>query len=371
MIPFFDLKSQYKGIASEVKAAIEDTLESGWFILGERLKSFEEEFALYLGARCAVGVGSGTDALTLALRAVGVEAGDEVVTVANTAIPTISAIKGAGAKPLFVDVDPETLTMDPVLLEELLERKAKEGARVKAAVPVHLYGQAADMDGIMKAAGKYGAVVLEDACQAHGAEYKGKKVGTIGKAGAFSFYPSKNLGAYGDGGMVVTDDEQVAEKLRLLRNYGQSDRYHSVVDGVNSRLDDIQAAVLSVKLKHLDAWTKRRRELAALYCSLLDADRVKLAVEPKYSKGVYHLYVIRHRERDALQAYLQDNGVETLIHYPIPIHLQEANSSLGLAVGSFPATELAAGEILSLPIYPELTEADIEKVATLINAFDA
>ncbi|MBE9532183.1 MAG: DegT/DnrJ/EryC1/StrS family aminotransferase, partial [Proteobacteria bacterium] len=321
MIPFFDLKSQYKSIATEVKDAIEATLESGWFVLGERLSAFEEEFASYTGARYGVGVGNGTDALTLALRAVGVGEGDFVVTVPNTAIPTVSAIKDAGASPLFVDIDEESFTMDPVLLGELLEAKAKEGVSVKAIIPVHLYGQCADMDKITELAEKFGAVVLEDACQAVGAEYKGKKAGSMGIAGAFSFYPSKNLGAYGDGGMVVTSDEEVFKRLKLLRNYGQSDRYHSVTDGTNSRLDDLQAAVLSVKLKYLDEWTKRRRKLAALYNSLLDPKVVRLPKEPKYSTGVYHLYVVRHPEREKLQKFLQENGVSTLIHYPIPIHL--------------------------------------------------
>lgn len=370
MIPFFDLKSQYRSIAAELKSQVDATLESGWFVLGERLKRFEEEFAAYLGARYAVGVGSGTDALTLALRAAGVQDNDEVVTVPNTAIPTVSAIRDANAVPLFVDIDPESFTMDPALLEELLKKRAKEGKSVKAIVPVHLYGQAADMDPIMDLAKEYGLVVIEDACQAHGAKYKDKTVGTIGSVGAFSFYPSKNLGAYGDGGMVVCDDEEIFEKLKLLRNYGQSDRYHSVIEGTNSRLDELQAAVLSVKLKYLDEWTKRRRELAALYDKLLDREKVQIPVEADYSRGVYHLYVIRHPRRDSLQKYLSEKGVSTLIHYPIPLHLQEAYLRLGHAPGAFPIAELAAGVILSLPIYPELSEAQVEEVASLVNAFD-
>ena len=339
-------------------------------MLGERLTRFEEEFAAYLGTRYALGVGNGTDALTLALRAVGVREGDEVVTVPNTAIPTVSAIRDTGADPLFVDIDPDRFTMDPALLEELLEKKAKEGKSVKAIVPVHLYGQAADMDPIMDLAKDHGALVIEDACQAHGAKYKDKTVGTIGSAGVFSFYPSKNLGAYGDGGMVVCDDEVVFEKLKLLRNYGQSDRYHSVIEGTNSRLDELQAAVLSVKLKYLNEWTGRRRELAALYDKLLDQNKVQIPKEAAYSRGVYHLYVIKHPKREALQKYLSENGVSTLIHYPIPIHLQEAYLRLGHAPGAFPNAELAAREILSLPIYPELTEAQVEEVCGLVNAFD-
>ncbi len=370
MIPFFDLKSQYRSIATELKSQIEATLESGWFVLGERLKGFEEEFAAYINARYAVGVGSGTDALTLALRAAGVKTGDEVITVPNTAIPTVSAIRDANAVPLFVDIDPETFTMDPALLEELLKKRAKEGGSVKAIVPVHLYGQAAHMDPIMDLAKEHGALVIEDACQAHGAEYKGRKAGSIGFGGVFSFYPSKNLGAYGDGGMVVTDDEELFEKLKLLRNYGQSDRYHSVIEGVNSRLDELQAAVLSVKLVHLNEWTERRRELAALYDKLLDQEKVQIPKEADYSRGVYHLYVISHPRRDALQKFLSEKGVSTLIHYPIPIHLQEAYLRLGYGPGAFPIAEKAAGEILSLPIYPELTEAQVEEVAGLVNAFD-
>ena len=311
---------------------------------------------------------TGTDALTLALRAAGVKEDDEVITVPNTAMTYGKRDKGRpGAEPLFVDIDPDTFTMDPALLEKLLEEKAKEGASVKVVIPVHLYGQCADMDKIMEAAKKHGAKVIEDACQAVGAEYKGKKAGSMGVAGAFSFYPSKNLGAYGDGGMVVTDDEEVAKKLRLLRNYGLSDRYHSAIEGVNSRLDDLQAAVLSVKLKHLDGWTKRRRELAILYDKLLDPQIVRIPIEADYSSGVYHLYVIRHPKRDSLQRYLSENGVSTLIHYPIPIHLQQAYARLNLAPGTYPVAEECADTILSLPIYPELSEADVELVAGLIN----
>jgi dTDP-4-amino-4,6-dideoxygalactose transaminase len=369
MIPFFDLKSQYTSIADEIKGSIEETLESGWFVLGDKLKNFESEFADYLGARYALGVGNGTDALTLALRAVGVRAGDEVVTVPNTAIPTVSAIRDAGATPLFVDIDDETFTMDTALLAELLKERAKNGGNIKAIIPVHLYGQAADMDRVMELAREYNVKIIEDACQAVGAKYKDKTVGTIGNASAYSFYPSKNLGAYGDGGMVVTNDVEVFEKLKLLRNYGQSDRYHSVIDGTNSRLDDLQAGVLSVKLRHLDAWTLRRRELAALYYKLLDSSKVRTPKEADYSTAVYHLYVVRHPRRDALQKYLTESGVATLIHYPIPVHLQEAYAGLGFAPGSFPVAEKAAGEILSLPIYPELSEADVEKISGLINAF--
>jgi dTDP-4-amino-4,6-dideoxygalactose transaminase len=367
MIPFFDLKSQYRSIAGELKEAIEDTLESGWFVLGAKLKAFEEEFASFTSVRYAVGVGSGTDALTLALRAVGVKENDEVVTVPNTAIPTVSAIRDAGASPLFVDIDPDTFTMDPALLEELLIKKAKEGTGVKAIIPVHLYGQPADMDEILGLAEKFGALVIEDACQAVSAEYKGRKVGSMGAAGAFSFYPSKNLGAYGDGGIVVTDDQEVFRKLKLLRNYGQSDRYHSVIEGTNSRLDDLQAAVLSVKLRHLGGWTERRRSLAALYDKLLDPQVVRIPKEADYSRSVYHLYVVRHPERDRLQSFLQEKGVSTLIHYPIPIHLQEAYLRLNLAPGTYPVAEKSAEEVLSLPIYPELKEADVELVAALIN----
>ena len=364
MIPFFDLKSQYRSMEGEIKSAVLEVLEGGWFVLGEKLKRFEEEFAAFTGSAHAVGVGSGTEAIHLALIAAGVKPGDRVVTVSNTAVPTVSAIRFAGATPVFVDINPATYTIDASMLEETLAKT--DG--ITAIVPVHLYGQTADMEPILKVAAEHGLKVIEDACQAHGAEYRGKKAGSIGLMGCFSFYPSKNLGAYGDGGIIVTDDSEVAQRLTRLRNYGQSDRYNSVIEGFNSRLDEVQAAVLSVKLRHLERWIERRRELSALYGRLLSG--AVTPVEADYSRHAYHLYVVRHRKRDSLMEYLKERGVATLIHYPIPIHLQEAYAWMKLPKGSLPETERAAGEILSLPIYPELTEEQVERVAELINSFN-
>lgn len=367
MIPFFDLKAQYASIESEISGVMRSVMESGWFILGERLKEFESEFASYTGVGKGLGVGSGTDAIQLALMAAGIKAGEKVATVPNTAVPTVSAIRATGAIPVFVDIDPDTYTMDPDLLADRLQ---KDGD-IKAVVPVHLYGQPADMNPITDAAEAHGAVVIEDACQAHGAEYYGRKTGALGLAGAFSFYPSKNLGAYGDGGFITTSDAELAERLARLRNYGLRDRYNSVSEGINSRLDELQAAALSVKLKYLDGWIKRRREIAALYHDLLDRKKVKRPFEADYAKHSYHLYVIRHPQRGALHKYLSENGVATLIHYPHPIHLQKAYEWLGLIEGSFPEAERAAREILSLPVYPELTDEEVGKVAGLINDFSA
>ncbi len=363
MIPPSDVLRQYKLIKSEIDRAISGTLNSGWFILGEKVKRFEEEFASFAGTKYAVGVGSGTEALHIALVACGVKAGDEVVTVPNTAVPTACAITLAGAKPVFVDIDPGTYEMDPLKLEKKITK------RTKAIIPVHLFGQSADMDPIMKTAKKHGIAIVEDACQAHGTLYKGKKAGSIGDTGCFSFYPSKNLGCYGDGGMVTTNDKKIYERSMMLRNYGQKTRYVHVEKGFNSRLDEIQAAILSVKLKHLNAWNKRRRELADLYNELLrDAD-VVTPEEASYGEHIYHLYVIRSKKRDGLMDWLKKNDVGTVIHYPIPIHLQKAYADLKLKKGSFPAAEKAANEILSLPMFPELSEEEVKKVASLIRGF--
>ncbi len=370
MIPFFDLKAQLLTIDGEIKSVVNEVLDSGWFVLGERLKSFEREFASYCSTGFGIGVGSGTEALHLALVAAGVGPGDEVVTVPNTAVPTISAIRFAGARPVFVDIDPVTYTVDPLKLRACLEERREAGAGVKAVVPVHLYGQTADMDLILQISEEFEVPVIEDACQAHGAEFKGKRSGSMGLMGCFSFYPSKNLGAYGDGGFVTTSDPELAETLKKLRNYGQKERYDSVSEGFNSRLDEVQAAVLSVKLKYLDNWVDRRNELALLYDSLLDPRKVSLPVTRDASRHARHLYVIRHPGRDALMDYLKDNGVSTLIHYPIPVHLQRAYGWLGLGEGSFPEAEAAAREVLSLPLYPELTEVDVRSIARLINDFN-
>jgi dTDP-4-amino-4,6-dideoxygalactose transaminase len=363
MIPFLDLREEYRTIESEVLETISAVMRRGNFILGENVKAFEEEFANYCGAKFGVGVGSGTEALHLALLACGVKQGDEVITVPNTAAATALAVSSANAKPIFIDVSQEFYTIDPAKVETAIT------SRTKAIIPVHLYGHPADMDPIMEIAERYDLRVVEDACQAHGAEYKGQKVGSIGHLGCFSFYPTKNLGAYGDGGMVVTKDEGLYEKLCLLRNYGQSDRYHHIIKGYNSRLDEIQAAMLRVKLKKLDKWNEVRRNIADAYNQLLENSDVITPKEASYAKHVYHLYVIRSKRREELKHFLEKRGIQTLIHYPIPLHLQEAYQELGLKKGSYPQSEKCAEEILSLPIYPELKSEQIAYLGEVINEF--
>jgi dTDP-4-amino-4,6-dideoxygalactose transaminase len=362
-IPVFDLKRQYENLKTEIDNAFKSVLENGIFVLGENVKRFEEEFAEYLGAGFAVGVGSGTEALHLSLKACDIGYGDEVITVPNTAVPTISAISFAGAKPVFVDITPDTYTMDLRKVEERITDKTK------AILPVHLYGHSTEMEQIMKLAKAHDLRVIEDACQAHGAKYNSKNAGTIGDMGCFSFYPTKNLGAYGDGGMVVTNNEELYKKLIMLRNYGEVKKFTSKIEGFNSRLDEIQSAVLRVKLKYLDEWTNKRREIATMYHQLLYNSNVQLPCERQWAKHVYHLFVIRVNKRDALKDYLHERGVGTQIHYPIPIHLQDAYKKLGHKAGDFPISERNAEEILSLPIYPELTTEEIEAVAGLITEF--
>ncbi len=362
-VPFVDLRAQYASLASDVQQAISAVLERGDFILGKELLLFEEEFAEYCETEAAVGLDSGTSALELALRAFDVGPGDEVITAANTFIATVLAISYTGATPVLVDVDPRTYTIDVSLLEGTITD------RTRAIIPVHLYGQPADMDPIIEIARKRGLVVIEDACQAHGAKYKGRRVGSLGNAAAFSFYPAKNLGAYGDGGMVVTNDKQVANTLRRLRNYGESEKYHHVLRGYNHRLDTLQAAVLSVKLKHLDSWNAARRKHAQLYDELLAPSPLILPAEAAYAHSVYHLYVVRARDRDGLRAYLHDKGVGTGVHYPVPIHLQPAYRDLGYGKGRFPATEECAKRILSLPMCAELTPDAVRYVAEIVADF--
>jgi len=359
-IPFIALTRQYASIKDEVDAAIARVLARGRFILGEEVAAFEEEFAAYVGARYGVGVGSGTEALHLALWACDLGQGAEVITVSHTAVATVAAIELAGARPVFVDVDPRTYTMDASLVEAAIT------PRTRAILPVHLYGQAADLAPLLDIARRYGLRLIEDCAQAHGATYQGQRVGAIGDAGCFSFYPTKNLGAYGDGGLIVTNDPALAERARLLRQYGWREHYVSSRRGTNSRLDELQAAILRVKLRHLDAWNERRRALATLYNQLLASSAVTTPSEPAYSRHVYHLYVIQSERRAALQAHLQAHGVGTLVHYPVPVHRQPAYASLGYAPGSLPATERAAGRILSLPLYPELTEEEVRSVCRLI-----
>lgn len=362
-VPFVDLKAQYESLASEVERAIAAVLIRGDFVLGKEVAQFEEEFAAYCEAAYAVGVDSGTSALKLALRAFDIGAGDEVITAANTFIATALAISYTGARPVLVDVDPHTDTIDLSLLNGAITRKTR------AIIPVHLYGHPADMDPILNIAREHELVVIEDACQAHGARYNGKRVGSLGHAAAFSFYPAKNLGAYGDGGMVVTGDERVAQSVRLLRDYGQSEKYHHLLLGYNHRLDTLQAAVLSVKLKHLDGWNDARHRHAELYSRFLAHGPAVLPTEAEYGKSVFHLYVIRIQDRDRLRAFLHSNGIATGMHYPIPIHMQPAYRHLGYEKGSFPVTEEHAEQLLSLPMYAELTPDSIEYVAEAIKDF--
>ena len=365
MIPFFDLSAQYKAIKSEIDAAISQVLGSGRFILGEEVTAFEKEFAGYLGANFVVGVGSGTEALHLSLLACGVGQGDEVITVSHTATATVASIAATGASPVFVDVDPDTYNLDPALVEEKITDKTR------AIVPVHLYGQAADMSAVTEVARRRRLRVVEDACQAHSSSYQGVKVGTIGDVGCFSFYPTKNLGAYGDGGAVCTNDPEIYEKLRLLRMYGWRERDDAEISGYNSRLDELQAAILRVKLRYLNRWTQKRVDLASDYSSLLDSTPLVLPAGPgNDGSHVYHLYVVRTDKRDALRAFLQENGIGTMVHYPTPVHLQPAYRDLA-APNSLPRTEKLVGEILSLPLYPELGQDSVEQVASAIKKFYA
>jgi len=360
-VNFVDLKRQYEDIRSEVNAAMNGVLEKGDFILGEDVKKLEEEYARYCGVKHAIGVDSGTSALHLALLGLGVKSGDEVITVPNTYIATTLAISMAGAKIKFVEVEEDSYNMNPHLLEKQITSKTK------AIVPVHLYGQPADMKPIREVAEKHGLVILEDACQAHGAEYLGKKTGGLGDAAAFSFYPAKNLGCYGDGGMITTNDDQVAEKLVMLRNYGQKQKYVHLLKGYNNRLDTLQAAVLRVKLRYLDGWNSSRRKNAKLYNELLSGSVVSTPDEMGYAKHVYHLYVVRCRNRDDVAEKLKADGVYTGIHYPIPIHLQQAYADLNFKEGSFKVTEKYAKEILSIPMFAELTEEEIRYVVDRIK----
>lgn len=359
-----DFKLQYLSIREEIDSAIQDVLDSGWYILGDKVTAFEQEFAQYCKSDFAVGVGNGLDALKLTLRAFGIKNGDEVITVSNTAVATALAISLVGAKPVFVDIDPTTYTLDITQLESKINNKTK------AIIPVHLFGHPVDMEPLMELANKYKLVVIEDACQAHGSEYRGRKVGSIGNAGCFSFYPTKNLGAYGDGGMILTNNKKIAEKIMLLRNYGQESRYVHIFKGENSRLDELQAAILSVKLKYLDKWNEKRRYNAEIYKKLLkEVPEVICPIEKINAKHIYHLYVIRTLKRNDLQNFLKSKNIITLIHYPIPIHLQKAYKNSEIYKKSLPVTERVAEEILSLPMYPELQSEQIKNVAESIKLF--
>lgn len=361
--PFMDFTKSIQQLKPELSQAIENVLVSRNFILGKEVNRFEKQFSTYCGARFAVGVGSGTDAIHLALRALQIGHGDEVVTSPLTFAATAFAILQAGSKPVFVDVEPETGCIDPSQLEKLKSKK------IKAIVPVHLYGLPVDMKPLLKSAKRKGCHVIEDACQAHGAEYQGKKAGTFGKAGCFSFYPTKNLGAYGDGGAVVTSNKRVYSQLLRLRNYGCVKKNVHEVFGINSRLDEFQAALLRVKLKKLSVWNKKRRQLAEVYKNALSGLPLGLPIDTPQRKHVYHLFVIRCKKRNALKTFLQSKGVETLIHYPTPLHLQKAFWHLGYSKGNFPVAERLCNEILSLPFYPEMSAKEVQAVANHIRAF--
>lgn len=362
-VPLVDLKAQYHRIGAEMDAAIHRVVQNTSFIMGKEVRDFEEAFAAYCGARHCVGVSSGTAALHLALLAAGVGPGDEVITTPFTFIATVEAILMAGARPILVDIDPRTYTLDPAKLEDAIT------PHTKAVLPVHLYGQPADMDAIRDIAGRHGMWVVEDAAQAHGAEYKGKRTGTLGDIAGFSFYPGKNLGAYGDAGAVVTDDDALAERVRMLRDHGRRSKYEHEVPGFGERLDALQAAILGAKLPHLEAWTEARREHARAYAERLAGAGLVLPQEMPGTRMVYHLFVVRVRaDRDAISAALKAQGIDTGVHYPIPLHLQPALRYLGYSAGDFPESERAAQEVLSLPLYPELTEEQIDYVSHHLRA---
>jgi dTDP-4-amino-4,6-dideoxygalactose transaminase len=360
-IPVFDLARQVAAIRSEVDAAIGEVLASGRFILGRHVEAFEREFAEYLGVPATVGVGNGTDAITLGLQALGVGRGDEVITVANAGVPPVAAVESTGARAVLVDIDPASHTLDATLAERAIT------GRTRAILAVHLYGGAADLEVLLDLTRRHGIKLMEDCAQAHGATWGGCRLGSFGDVAAFSFYPTKNLGAYGDGGAVASRDPAVAERARLLRNYGWREHYVSEIKGSNSRLDELQAAVLSIKLRHLDAWNSARRALAARYSAGLRGVETP-CVRPG-SEHAFHLYVVRAPHRDQLRTYLAERGIGTGVHYALPVHLQPAYEDLDLGPGSLPETESSAREVVSLPFYPELLATEVDRVIALVNEF--
>ena len=362
-IPFVDLQMQYRSIKADVDAGIAGVLERGDFILGGDVSKFEEEFAAFCGTTYSLGVANGTDALKLALEACGIGAGDEVITTAHTYIATALAISQCGATPVLVDCEPNYFLIDTSKIEAAITPKTK------AILPVHLYGQCADMDPILDIAKRHKLVVVEDACQAHGATYKGKRAGSLGDIAAFSFYPGKNLGAYGDGGAITTNNAELADKVKLLRNYGQRVKYEHLVKGGNSRLDTMQAAVLRVKLRHLEAWNTGRAHAAVMYGQALAGTNLGLPRVAPWGTHVFHLYVVRTKDRAGLMKSLDAANSQHGIHYPIPIHRQQAMADLGYGAGSFPVAEEVAPEILSLPMFPELTQAQVDRVAAACKGF--
>ena len=360
-----DLAREYQEIQGPIDEAIARVLSRGWFILGPEVEAFEAVFADFVGVPYCIGCASGTEAIALALMACDVGPSDEVITVAHTAVPTVTAISMTGARPVFVDIHSETCLMDVAQVEAAITR------HTRAIVPVHLYGQCADMEPLLALSQRYGIPIIEDCAQAHGAQYKGRRAGSIGKLGAFSFYPSKNLGCYGDGGAVVTGDSDLAQQLKMLRNYGQRQRYYHETKGLNSRLDEIQAAILGVKINHLDRWNKRRQSIARIYNDGLRELPVTIPTEAKHAEHIYHLYVIQVEQRDALQEYLAQRGVQALVHYPIPVHRQTAYADLGIGPGSLPVTECVAERVLSLPMYPQIGDDEIFAVIESIVRFFA
>lgn len=364
-VPFLDLKAQYQSIKPEIDAAIARVLESSQFVLGAEVAGFEQEFAAYCGAAECIALNSGTSALHLALLAAGVGPDDDVITVPFTFVASVAAILYAGARPRLVDIEPRSFNMNPAAIEAAIT------PRTKAIMPVHLYGQPADMDPILEVAKRNNLVVIEDAAQAHGAKYKGRPVGSLGDIACFSFYPTKNLGAYGEGGAVTTNNAEYARGIRMLRDWGQDRKYHHVLRGFNYRMEGLQGAILRVKLRHLDYWTEARRAAASKYNRSLADCGIKLPTEMPWARHVYHVYTLRTEDRDGLQAALQTEGIQTAVHYALPAHLQPAYADLGYSRGVFPQSENAAKEVLSLPMYPEITDTQIRKVAQALTSLAA
>jgi dTDP-4-amino-4,6-dideoxygalactose transaminase len=361
-VPYLDLKAQYRSIKPEIDTAIARVLESGQFVLGAEVAEFEREFAAYCGTAECIALNSGTSALHLALLAAEVGPGDEVITVPFTFVASVAAVCYTGARPVLVDIDPRSFTLNPAAIEAAIT------PRTKAIMPVHLYGQPADMDPIMDVARRHGLIVIEDAAQAHGAKYKGRPVGGIGDMACFSFYPGKNLGAYGEGGAVTSNNAEYARTIRMLRDWGQDRKYHHVLRGFNYRMEAFQGAILRVKLRHLEQWTETRRAIVGKYNQLLADSGVETPKEMPWARHVYHVYTVRSDDRDGLQQALQAAGIQSSIHYPVPAHLQPAYADLGYARGSLPQSEKAAAEALSLPLYPEMTDAQLEAVSRVVQA---
>ena len=362
MTPLVDLNAQYQSIKKEIDAAMGRVIKNSAFIGGSEVRQFEEEFAAFCGAEACVGVGNGTDALYLTLRALEIGPGDEVITVSHTFVATAEAITLAGARPVFVDISQDTMLMSPDALESAIT------SRTRAIIPVHLYGQPCDMDRISEIAGRHGLKVIEDAAQAHGARWRGQRVGTLGDVGCFSFYPGKNLGAYGDGGAVVSREPDLVSKIRMLANHGRREKYVHELEGVNSRLDGLQAAILRVKLAHMEAWNAARRAHAAQYMNILAETGIRLPAVKEHAEPVWHLFVIRVLDRDQLRAELAEVGISTGVHYPLPLHRQPAFTYLGMSEGSLPVTEVVASEVLSLPMFPELTQEQIQHLGEALLA---